>query len=425
MRIINHNQLTPVFFEYQELPQTQGVSEILASVKAKGDQALIDFTQQFDGVAIQDLKVESATIKKALQATPQSLRQAIQSSIDNLIIFAQAQKKQFQDFNIEVQKGVTASQKIQPLEKVGVYVPGGSFPLISSVLMGVVPAQVAGVKKITICSPPTYQGDIHPFILAAANILGIENIYRVGGAHSIAAMAYGTSTIEKVDKIVGPGNAYVTQAKKEVFGIVGIDLIAGPSEILIIADEKANPALIAADLLAQAEHDINALSLLFTNSESLALQVQKEIDEQLATLPTKQIAEQSLKNAGLIVLFPTLEQAVASANLKAPEHLELQVENPELLVPQLTNYGSLFIGEESCEVLGDYASGLNHTLPTNTTARYSAGLSVRDFLKLQTQLTVNKEGLKEIGPSACELAKAEGLWAHQLAVAIRLAKNDT
>jgi histidinol dehydrogenase len=283
-----------------------------------------------------------------------------------------------------------------------------------------IPARVAGVKEISVFSPPTYNGSIHPAILVAADICQVEEIYRIGGIQSIAAMAYGTETIKKVDKIVGPGNQFVAAAKKLVYGAVGIDFIAGPTELLIIADDSANPAFIAADLLGQAEHDINAIPILITNSPELAEQVNQQIEKQLLDLATADIASQSLKNNGVIVLVDSIEEAISIANKKAPEHLELQAKNAEVYVDRLKNYGSLFIGSFSAEALGDYSSGLNHTLPTNGCARYTGGLSVRDFLKFQTTLEVKEEGLSAIGKTAIEFGRLEGLEGHARSVEIRM-----
>jgi len=285
--------------------------------------------------------------------------------------------------------------------------------------MGVVPALVAGVPQISVCSPPGYAGEIHPVILVAAHRLGIKRVFRMGGAQAIAAFAYGTESIEAVDKIVGPGNKYVAQAKKEVFGRVGIDLIAGPTEVLILADEDADPEWLAADLLAQAEHDPEACALLVTTSPTLAEQVSGALANQLPRLKTAAIAGESLQHNGMIILAKDLGQAVELVNRKAPEHLEIQLKNPGEVLGRLRNYGSLFVGEYSAEVLGDYSAGINHTLPTNTTARYRGGLSVFDFVKVLTSLEVTGKGLREIGPVAEKLAEAEGLDAHRRAVAIR------
>jgi histidinol dehydrogenase len=302
--------------------------------------------------------------------------------------------------------------KIVPIESVGCYVPGGQYPLPSSALMSVIPAKVAGVKNILVFSPK-----IQPVTIVAANIAGADRIFKIGGVQAIAAMAFGTNQIPRVDKIVGPGNKYVAAAKKEVFGIVGIDMIAGPSEVLIIADDSANPSFIVADLLAQAEHDVDARANLIVTSKSLVDKVQKEISIQLEKLKTRDIAEKSIQKSSLI-LVESLDEAVELSNIIAPEHLELQIKNPNNIIPKLINYGSLFIGEYSAEVFGDYCSGPNHTLPTGGAARYTGGLSVKDFVKTLTYQRALKKSDNLIDISST-LAKAEGLDAHRNAADIR------
>ncbi|MEO0226368.1 MAG: histidinol dehydrogenase, partial [candidate division WOR-3 bacterium] len=293
------------------------------------------------------------------------------------------------------------------------------FPLVSTVLMCGVPAKVAGIKEIVLCSPPTHNNSIHPAILATAHLIGIKEVYRVGGIQAIAALAYGTESMKPVDKIFGPGNIYVTTAKKLVYGDVGIDFIAGPSEILIIADKTAEVKIIAADLLAQAEHDVDASAILITNSKRLAENVKKEVKRQLQKLNTKEIANASLKKKGVIIFVKNMDQAIEIANKKAPEHLELQVKNPNKFIDKLKNYGSLFIGKYSAEVLGDYSSGLNHTLPTGGAARYTGGLHIKDFLKIQTVLKVDKMGFENISAIAEKLARIEGLYGHLNSIGIR------
>ncbi|MEJ2568843.1 MAG: histidinol dehydrogenase, partial [candidate division WOR-3 bacterium] len=283
---------------------------------------------------------------------------------------------------------------------------------VSTLLMCAIPAQVAGVTEIAVCSPPTYEGSIHPLILSIAHILEMTEIYKLGGAQAIAALAYGTETVKNVHKIVGPGNKYVQAAKKEVSGTVGIDFIAGQTEIMIIADEIGEAKIIASDLLSQAEHDVEALPILATTSERLAKSVLKEIENQLSSLKTKNIAEQTITKKGIIILLDTIDDGIELANRRGPEHLEVQIKEAEKYKDKFNNYGTLFIGKYSAEALGDFSSGLNHTLPTNTTSKYTGGLSVKDFLKIQTTLKVTEEGLTEIGPSAEKLAEIEGLHAH-------------
>jgi len=419
MRIIRSVDLPNGFFIYRELEDVASVKEIIDDVRLRGDQAIVDYTMQFDGVTLETLRYPKDNIAAAYEAVDEATQDAIRTSIANLEIFAARQMEPFKDFEMDVQPGVTAGQRVQPLERVAVYVPGGGFPLVSSLLMGAVPARIAGVEQICVCSPPTANGTVHPAIVVAADILGIDEIYAMGGAHAIAALAYGTDSVKRVDKIVGPGNKYVAQAKKEVFGVVGIDMIAGPTEVLIIADETARPEVVASDLIAQAEHDRDASPILVTTSEKLAQSVVHHIKLQLLSLGTADIAYESMARNGAIILVPDMIEAIDISNRRAPEHLEIQVQNPDMIVSHLTNYGSLFIGELTAEVLGDYSSGINHTLPTNTTARYRAGLSVLDFIKLQTTLSVNEEGLKHIGDAAKTLASAEGLQGHRKSVEMR------
>ncbi len=416
MKIIKKEKISPSFFSYQEDPDAIIVKEILDEIKTDGDKAIIKYTEKFDRVQLTNFKVNPEEIQEAKNKVSLDFIHSCEKAIKNIRLFAQQQLAQVSDFEAEVSPGVFVGQRVIPIPRVGVYVPGGSFPLVSSLLMGAIPALVAGVEKIIVCSPPTFNGAIHPAILTAANLLGLEEIYRVGGVQAIGAMAYGTETIPPVDKIVGPGNRFVTQAKKHVYGQVGIDLLAGPTEVLIIADESGNPEIIAADLIAQAEHDPESIAILVTDSLKLGREVKKEVQSQLKELPTGKIAEKSLGKNGLIVLVENLEDAVEIANKKAPEHLELQVKEPEKICGNLKNFGSLFIGHLTCEVLGDYTSGLNHTLPTNTTARYSGGLNVLDFVKLPTTLRVSQQGFDEIGPPAAKLAEIEGLWGHQRSI---------
>ncbi len=416
MKIIKKENLSSSFFAYQESPDEKMVKKILSDVKNEGDQAVIRYTEKFDLVKLSGLKVPAPEIAKAQEKVSPLFMQSCKQAVENIRTFASQQLSQVSDFELEVSPGVLVGQRVIPIPRVGVYVPGGSFPLVSSLLMGAVPAIVAGVEKIIICSPPTFNGGIHPAILAAANLLEIEEVYQIGGVQAIGAMAYGTESVPAVDKIVGPGNKFVTQAKKHVYGQVGIDLLAGPTEVMIIADDSGNPEIIAADILSQAEHDPEAIAVLITDSLKLGRKVKREVQNQLDELSTARIARESLDKNGLIIIVQNLKEAVEIANKKAPEHLELQVEEPEAISGALKNFGSLFIGHLTCEVLGDYTSGLNHTLPTNTTARYSGGLNVLDFVKLPTTLKVSQQGFDEIGPAAATLAEIEGLTGHQKAV---------
>lgn len=396
------------------------VRPILEDVRVNGDEAVRKYTIQFDKVEPDLFRITKDTCEEALSQLDAPVRQALEKAAKNLRLFAQRQLEQARDFEMEINPGVFTGQRVVPLERVGVYVPGGNFPLVSSLLMGAVPARVAGVKEIAVCTPPGPGGKIDKAILAAAAIAGADELYAIGGVQAVGAMAYGTESVKPVDKIVGPGNQYVTAAKKEVFGTVGIDFVAGPSEVMVIADEYANPAWIAADLLAQAEHDTQAEALLITDSPQMAQQVAEEVKRQLKTLETRAIAQQAINKQGRIILVDSLEQAVAIANRQAPEHLELHVREPQSLARACKHFGTLFCGAYAAEVLGDYSSGLNHTLPTEGAARYTGGLSVRDFIKIQTTLRVDAEGLKEIGEPARLLAEQEGLKAHAKAVSERL-----
>lgn len=412
MKVIKYNEIDENFFQYQEIEEIKTVKKIINDVKKTGDKALKKYTKQFDKIELDQIKVAGIEIENAYKKATKEELEAIERAAENIKIFAQKQKEQFKNFEFEIKKGVSTGQIIKPIERVGIYVPGGNFPLVSTLLMCAIPAQVAGVSELAVCSPPTCEGSIHPLILSIAHILKISEIYKLGGIQAIAALAYGTETVKKVDKIVGPGNKYVQSAKKEVLGSVGIDFIAGQTEIMIIADEIAEAKTVASDLLSQAEHDADALPILATTSERLAKSVLSEIDEQLNALKTKDIAEQSITKKGMIILLNNLEDGIELANRRGPEHLEIQIKDYDQHKDKFNNYGSLFIGKYSAEALGDFASGLNHTLPTNTTSRYTGGLSVKDFLKIQTTLEVTEEGLKEIGPVAEKLAEIEGLHAH-------------
>ncbi|MEO0184484.1 MAG: histidinol dehydrogenase [candidate division WOR-3 bacterium] len=419
MRRINYRELKEKFFEFKATDNIKDVHKIIRDVKKNGDQAVRKYTKKFDRAEVDDFRIAPREIENALKIVDRSFLNAAKSAKNNIERFSRVQLKQLKNFEVKIRPGVYAEQRITPIKRIGIYVPGGRFPLVSTVLMCSVPAKVAGVKEIVLCSPPSYNGSIHPAILATAHLAGVKEIYRIGGIQAIAALAYGTESIKPVDKIYGPGNEYVTMAKKLVYGDVGIDFIAGPSEILVIADNSAEPEIIAADLLAQAEHDTNATAILITDCTVLAEKVSEEVRRQLRVLPTRLVARKSLMRNGFMVIVKNLNQAVEIANKKAPEHLELQVKNPDRFIDKLTNYGSLFVGRYSAEVLGDYSSGLNHTLPTSGAARYTGGLHIKDFLKIQTILKVNKQGFTGIGPIAERLAQTEGLWGHFNSVRMR------
>ncbi len=420
MRRINIKDLQEVIFSASEIDMPTQVPEIIALVREKGDIAVQALTKKYDRIDIDHFEISSKEIKAARKRLAPDLRDNFEKIMGNIRCFAERQMKSFAEFEFEIQPGVKTGQMILPIEKVGVYVPGGRYPLVSSLFMGVIPARVAGVEKITVCSPPGKDGTLPPALLAAADMAGVDRVYRIGGAQAVAAMAYGTESIEPVDKIVGPGNRYVTAAKKILFGKVGIDFIAGPTEVLVIADETANPEFIAADILAQAEHDTCARCFLVTDSEILAAAVEHEISLQLPYLDTQKTAAVALEKNGVFVLVKNIHEAVLVANTIAPEHLQIDVKNPEAYISQLRNFGSLFIGKYAAEILGDYSSGLNHVLPTAGAARYTGGLSVKDFLKIQTTLKVEQKGFQAVGPPALCMALIEGLAGHARTAEIRL-----
>ncbi|MBK2001943.1 histidinol dehydrogenase [Listeria ivanovii] len=392
------------------------VKAIIQKVATDGDQALFDYTRQFDHVSIQNLRIPKETITTALAEVDEAFLEALKQAKANIESF---HFKQQQTAFIDNEKpGVIRGQLIRPLEKVGVYVPGGTAAYPSSVLMNVLPAKIAGVKRIVMITPPGENG-INPHVLAAAQIAGVDEIYQVGGAQGIAALAYGTESIPKVAKIVGPGNIYVATAKREVFGIVDIDMIAGPSEIVVLADDSANPAFIAADLLSQAEHDTLSRAILITTSEKIAKETQAEIYSQLASLPRKRIAAEAIRSEGKIILADNLADMFEIMNEIAPEHLEVQLENPMNYLHQIKNAGSIFLGSYASEPLGDYFAGPNHVLPTSGTAKFFSPLGVEDFTKRSAFISYTKEALAKEKEAIILLANKEGLDAHARAIQIR------
>jgi len=394
------------------MEKTKKIRRIIQDVRRYGDEAVAKYALIFDKAKIRDFLVSEKEIADSYKLIDKTALQCLKTAAANIKYFSKKQLKQYKNLEY-TKKGVTLGQKIIPIERVGCYVPGGNYPLPSSALMSVIPAKIAGVKEIIVCSPK-----IKPATIVAADIAGADKIFRIGGVQAIAAMALGTEQIPKVDKIVGPGNIYISLAKKELYGNIGIDFIAGPSEILIIADETAKPEFVAADLLAQAEHDVSAKLVLIATSKHLVDAVNTEIKKQLAELKTKEIAEKSLKNLKIIVVN-TIDNAIDIANKKAPEHLELQIKEPEKYSSKCRNYGSLFLGNFSAEVFGDYCSGINHILPTGGAARYTGGLSVKDFIKIQTYQIITKKGANKIASIASKLAEMEGLYAHKNASEIR------
>lgn len=412
MQIINYENLTCDFYAKIEFESIQSVEEIARDVKQNGDDAVRRYTQQFDNQDLETFLVSDEEIKKAYSLVDKKTIDAIKKSIKNVKKFSQNQLKCIKNFRIKIDKN-ELGHNIIPIESVGCYIPGGNYPLLSSAIMTITPAKVADVDEIIACSPK-----IRPETIVACDLAGANKIYKVGGVQAIAAMAYGTQTIPKVNKIVGPGNKYVTAAKKYVFGEVGIDFLAGPSEVMIIADESAKPEYVSADMLAQCEHDVDARAFLICFSEDFANQVKKSAEQQLENLVTKEIASKAFEKSFAIVV-KSLDEVIELANQKAPEHLELCFKNSKKLMDKFKNYGSLFIGNYSAEVYGDYCSGTNHVLPTNQVSKYSGGLSVFDFIKIQTYQIISKTGNKVILSTVSELAQKEGLFAHKLASDVR------
>ncbi|EOH92982.1 histidinol dehydrogenase [Enterococcus haemoperoxidus ATCC BAA-382] len=392
------------------------VRQIIKQVIENGDQALKEYSKRFDQVELEDLLVSEEAINLGYQRVEDEVIEALEAAKENIISYHKKQKQY--DFMDTEKRGVLRGQLVLPLARIGVYVPGGTASYPSSVLMNVLPAKIAGVKEIIMVTPPS-SNSIPDVILAAAKIAGVDKIFQIGGAHSIAALAYGTQTVPKVDKIVGPGNIYVATAKKQVFGVVGIDMIAGPSEIGILADQTANPTYIAADLLSQAEHDTLARAILVTDSTKLAEQVEKEIYRQLDTLPRKKIAEVAIKNHGLIIIASTVEAMFTIMNEIAPEHLEVQLADPISYLHEIKNAGSIFLGEYASEPVGDYFSGTNHVLPTSGTAKFYSPLGVYDFVKYSQVTYYTKEALAQAKDAIALLARKEGLEAHARAIECR------
>lgn len=391
------------------------VKDIVADVAQNGDEALIRYNQQFDGIHVEQLAVSDEMIDEAFAAIDSQILSALQKAKANIESYhLQQVEKGFED---QPSTGVIRGQLIRPLERVGVYVPGGTAAYPSSVLMNVVPAKIAGVSEIVMITPP--QETYHPAILVAAKLAGVDKIYQVGGAHGIAALAYGTESVPKVDKITGPGNIYVATAKKLVYGLVGIDMIAGPSEIGVIADETANPVYVAADLLSQAEHDKLARAILVTNSAKLAQQVEQEIERQLQSLPRKEIAAASIADNGRIILTETVDEMFELMNLVAPEHLEIAMENAYEYLPFVKHAGSIFLGHFTSEPIGDYFAGTNHVLPTSGTSRFYSALGVHDFIKRIQYTQYSKEAVQAASQAITTLAYSEGLAAHARAIEVR------
>jgi histidinol dehydrogenase len=402
----------------QSADAAQRVDAILAQVRSQGDAALLDLTERFDGVRPDPLRVPPQEIAAAWQACDPNLQEALKLAHRRILDFHQRQKPV--DLQVTGVHGERLGRRWRPVERAGLYVPGGRASYPSTVLMNAVPAKVAGVQRVVMVTPPGPDGRVNSTVLAAAHLAGVDEIYRVGGAQAIAALAYGTESVPRVDVITGPGNLYVTLAKKAVYGRVSIDSLAGPSEVLVIADHSANAEHVAADLLAQAEHDPLAAAILLTTSEELAAAVPAAIEAQLAGHPRAEITRTAINDWGLIVICPNLENAATLSDRFAPEHLELQVERPEPLAEQIQHAGAIFLGAWTPEAVGDYLAGPNHTLPTSGTARFAGALSVETFLRHTSLIQFNRQALEATGSAVATLADSEGLHSHGESVRLRL-----
>ena len=421
IRIYDFERLTPQEILNRDIQAEENVSAavdaVLADVKENGDAALLAYTEKFDGVKLEDLRVSDAEMEAAWNALEPDFLETLRMAAENIRQFHQMQVHQ--DFQLEKDGGIVMGQRYTPIEKVGICVPRSPVAFPSTILMNVIPAKIAGVRDIVLVTPPEADGSVSAAALAAARIAGVDKIFKVGGAQAVAALAYGTESVPRVDKIVGPGGIFVATAKRKVFGLVAIDMIAGPSEILVVADGKSDPRWVAADLLSQAEHDVMASPVLVTDSRELAEQVATELEVQLARLPRHLVARKSVDDNGKIIVTDNLEKAVEAVNLIAPEHLELCVDDPFALLPLVKNAGSIFLGRHTPEALGDYFAGPNHTLPTSGTARFSSPLSVDDFVKKSSFLYYTQEALEPVTERIADFAEREGLHAHAQSVTIR------
>ena len=398
------------------------VADIIKEVRANGDAALFEYSRKFDKVELSSLEVSKEEIDAAFSKVEPEFVEILKEAKENIYAFHSRQVRN--SFLINEKDGVVIGQKVIPIEKVGLYVPGGTAAYPSSVLMNAIPAKIAGCNEIVMVTPPAKDGSVNPAILAAAKVAGVDRIFKVGGAQAVAALAYGTESVPAVDKIVGPGNAYVAEAKKQVFGKVSIDMIAGPSEILVIADKNNNPAYVAADLLSQAEHDKNATAVLVTDSKELADAVSAELERQIPQLSRSEIARVSIDNNGKIIITESIDEAIFVANGLAPEHLEICLDDPFMYLDKIKNAGSVFMGKYCPEALGDYFAGPNHTLPTSGTARFSSPLSVDDFVKKTQFSYYTKEALEKVARKVEFFANQEGLGAHARSAVIRFEDNE-
>ncbi len=398
------------------------VAEIIKNVRERGDKALLEYTEKFDKASLSSLVVTKEEIDEAFSLVEPKFIEIIEKAAKNIRNFHEKQKRN--SFIINDTDGVIIGQKIIPVDRAGLYVPGGTAAYPSTVLMDSIPAKIAGVREVVMVTPPQKNGKVNPVILAAARIAGIDTIIKVGGAQAIAALAYGTESVPKVDKIVGPGNAFVAEAKKQVFGVVSIDMIAGPSEILVVADGKSNPRHVAADLLSQAEHDRMASAVLVTDSQELAIKVSEELEDQIPKLSRAEIARESIDKNGKIIVSDTLDAAIEIANEIAPEHLELCLDNPFDYLDKIRHAGSIFMGRNCPEALGDYFAGPNHTLPTSGTAKFSSPLSVDDFVKKTQYTYYTKEALRAVAYDVAYFAEKEGLGAHARSATVRFEDEE-
>ena len=423
--ILQFDRLAPENILNRDIQAEEDVSAavdaVLAAVKAKGDAALKAYTKQFNGVELEDLQVSEAELDAAWRGLDPEFIRTLELAAENIRRFHEHQVHK--DFVLTDQPGILMGQRYTPIEKVGICVPSAPAAFPSTILMNVIPAKIAGVGEIVVVTPPDQNGAISPEALAAAKIAGADKIFKIGGAQAVAALAYGTESVPRVDKVVGPGGIFVATAKRKVFGQVAIDMIAGPSEILVLADGKSDAAWVAADLLSQAEHDVLASPVLVTDSQELARAVQAEVERQLELLPRREVARRAVDDNGKIIVTDDLEKAVEAANLIAPEHLELCVDDPFALLPRVKNAGSIFLGRSAPEALGDYFAGPNHTLPTSGTARFSSPLSVDDFVKKSSFLYYDQAALSPVAERIAEFARREGLEAHARSVLIRNEKG--
>lgn len=421
IKIMKYGEVSNSEIFARSVPETDvagTVAEIIESVRKNGDAALFAYCEKFDKAKLSSLVVSKEEIDEALSLVEPEFLEILKKAAQNIRKFHSHQVRN--SFIINDEEGIVTGQKVIPLDKVGLYVPGGTAAYPSTVLMDAIPAKIAGCPEVVMVTPPTKEGKVNPAILAAAHVAGIDRIFKVGGAQAVAALAYGTESIPKVDKIVGPGNAFVAEAKKQVFGIVSIDMIAGPSEILIVADGKSNPAYVAADLLSQAEHDKMASAVLVTDSGELAENVSAELEKQIPLLERCEIARESIDVNGKIIVADTLDAAIEIANEIAPEHLELCVDNPFDKLDSIRHAGSIFMGRNCPEALGDYFAGPNHTLPTSGTAKFSSPLSVDDFVKKTQYTYYTKDALRKVAFDVVAFAKKEGLTAHAKSAVIRV-----